>query len=96
MICIATLFISHKWDSIGFKGTHIMQRMSLLSLIILGEGIIVICKAISKVVKNYYAFDATLAGQLVAAVVTICKFTPSARIHLRLTFRYRLCLHVVL
>jgi low temperature requirement protein LtrA len=62
MICIVTLAISSKWKFVGFEGTHIMQRMSLLSLIILGEGIIVICKAISKVVKNYYAFDATLAG----------------------------------
>lgn len=64
--------ISSNWRSISFKGTHIMQRMSLLSLIILGEGIIVITKAISKVVKNSYKFDTTLIGEIMASVLIIC------------------------
>jgi hypothetical protein len=45
--------------------------LSLLTLIILGEGIIVICKSISKIVKNEYLWTAAVVGQIVAAVCII-------------------------
>jgi low temperature requirement protein LtrA len=60
-----------KWKAISFKGTHMVQRMSLLSLIILGEGIIVICKSISKIVKNEFLWSAAVVGQIIAAVLII-------------------------
>lgn len=47
--------------------------MSLLTLIVLGEGIMVICKAISRVVKVGYIFNGPLIGQIVASVLIICK-----------------------
>ena len=56
---------------ISFKDTHIVQRMSLLTLIILGEGIIVICKAISKIVKNEFLWTSAVVGQIAAAVLII-------------------------
>jgi hypothetical protein len=72
---IITVAISCYWRIISFKGTHIVQRMSLLTLIILGEGIIVICKAISKIVKNGSQFDSSLTGQIVASVLIICEYS---------------------
>jgi len=60
-----------KWKAISFKGTHMVQRMSLLSLIILGEGIIVICKSISKIVKNEFLWSAAVVSQIIAAVLII-------------------------
>jgi len=40
---IATnIVISSKWKVVTFKGTHLVQRMSLLTLIILGEGVMTI------------------------------------------------------
>jgi low temperature requirement protein LtrA len=42
------------------------QRMNLLTLIILGEGIIVVCKAISKLVKNKYLWSVSVVGQIIA------------------------------
>ncbi|RII21724.1 hypothetical protein CUC08_Gglean000891 [Alternaria sp. MG1] len=68
---IFTVGISCVWRVISFKGTHLVQRMSLLTLIILGEGIIVICKAISKIVKNGSQFDDALTGQIAASVLII-------------------------
>ncbi|CAE7016269.1 LtrA domain containing protein [Pyrenophora teres f. teres] len=68
---VVTVGISCYWRVISFKGTHIQQRMSLLTLIILGEGIIVICKAVSKLVKIGGEFDSRVTGQIVAAVVII-------------------------
>ncbi|KAG9193520.1 hypothetical protein G6011_03555 [Alternaria panax] len=56
---------------IFFKGTHLVQRMSLITLIILGEGIIVICKAISKIVKNGSQFDHALTAQIAPSVMII-------------------------
>lgn len=60
-----------KWKAISFKGTHMVQRMSLLTLIILGEGIIVICKSISKIVKNEFLWSSAVVGQIIAAVLII-------------------------
>jgi hypothetical protein len=48
-----------------------VQRMSLLTLIILGEGIIVVCKSISKIVKNDFLWSAAVVGQIVAAILII-------------------------
>jgi low temperature requirement protein LtrA len=85
---IFTVGISCIWRVISFKGTHLVQRMSLLTLIILGEGIIVICKAISKIVKNGSQFDDALTGQIAAAVLIICMYkivhsaeSPTTNIH---------------
>ncbi|KAF2728351.1 hypothetical protein EJ04DRAFT_415106, partial [Polyplosphaeria fusca] len=68
---IVTIGVSSVWRVISFKGTHFVQRMSLLTLIILGEGIIVICKAISKIVKNDFLWTAAVVGQVIAAVSII-------------------------
>lgn len=51
-----------------------VQRMSLLSLIILGEGIIVICRSISKIVKNEFLWTASVVGQIIAAVLIVYWF----------------------
>ncbi|KAH7068436.1 hypothetical protein BKA63DRAFT_581897 [Paraphoma chrysanthemicola] len=56
---VATIVISSHWRVISFKGTHIEQRMSLLTLIVLGEGIMVIF------------FNGSLIGQIVASVLII-------------------------
>ncbi|KAF2842432.1 hypothetical protein M501DRAFT_1029138 [Patellaria atrata CBS 101060] len=63
--------ISSFWRVISFKGTHFVQRMSLLTLIILGEGITVICTAISSIVNNGYTFRAGIIGQILSSVLII-------------------------
>ncbi|KAF1844808.1 uncharacterized protein K460DRAFT_283106 [Cucurbitaria berberidis CBS 394.84] len=66
-----TVGVSCIWHVVSFKGTHMVQRMSLLTLIILGEGIIVICKSISRIVKNDYLWTVPVVGQIIAAVLII-------------------------
>ncbi|KAF2003054.1 hypothetical protein P154DRAFT_487403 [Amniculicola lignicola CBS 123094] len=68
---ILTVLVSCFMRVISFKGTHMVQRMSLLTLIILGEGIIVICKGISLIVKNEYLFTGPIIGQIIASVLII-------------------------
>jgi low temperature requirement protein LtrA len=66
-----TIAVSCTFRVISFKGTHMVQRMSLSTLIILGEGIIVICKSISKIVKNQFLWTAAVVGQVISAVFII-------------------------
>jgi low temperature requirement protein LtrA len=66
-----TVAVSCTFRGISFKGTHMVQRMSLSTLIILGEGIIVICKSISKIVKNQFLWTAAVVGQVISAVFII-------------------------
>ncbi|KAF2203015.1 hypothetical protein GQ43DRAFT_412506 [Delitschia confertaspora ATCC 74209] len=68
---LITVAVSCIFRSISFKGTHMVQRMSLLTLIILGEGIIVICKSISKIVENDYLWTAPVVGQIISAILCI-------------------------
>jgi low temperature requirement protein LtrA len=68
---VLTVVVSCVWRIISFKGTHMVQRMSLLTLIILGEGIIVICKSISKIVKNEYLWSLSVVGQIIAGKSTL-------------------------
>jgi low temperature requirement protein LtrA len=68
---LVTVGVSCIWRIISFKGTHMVQRMSLLTLIILGEGIIVICKSISKIIKNDYQWSSAIIGQIVASILII-------------------------
>jgi low temperature requirement protein LtrA len=68
---LTTIAVSCTFRVISFKGTHMVQRMSLLTLIILGEGVIVICKSISKIVKNEFVWTAAVVGQVISAVLII-------------------------
>lgn len=66
-----TLFaVSIKWKVLSFKRTHLNERMELLTLIILGEGIIGLMKSCTDIV-NAYEFQAATIGQIIASVLVI-------------------------
>jgi low temperature requirement protein LtrA len=44
----AVLTISSFWRMLSFKKTHLMERMSLLTLIVIGEGAIGVTKTVSR------------------------------------------------
>lgn len=71
-----TLFASMKWRLLSFKGTHIVERMSLLTLIILGEGIIGMAEAIhaaleSDLAGNVGSTTASFRGAIVSAILIL-------------------------
>lgn len=43
---VVNIGMSVGFDVLSFKGTHLVKRMVLLTLIIMGEGIIVLCRAV--------------------------------------------------
>jgi hypothetical protein len=65
------IIVSSMWKVVSFKGTHLVQRMSLLTLIILGEGIISMTKSIANIVENYLAYTPATVGNIIAAVLLI-------------------------
>ncbi|KAH8656696.1 bacterial low temperature requirement A protein-domain-containing protein, partial [Tricladium varicosporioides] len=46
---VSVLFISAKWKPLSFKKTHLAERMGLLSMIVIGEGVIGTTKTVGKV-----------------------------------------------
>ena len=46
---IFNIVISSNWKSVTFKATHLVQRLSLLTLIILGEGVMTLIERIATV-----------------------------------------------
>ncbi|ESZ94266.1 hypothetical protein SBOR_5334 [Sclerotinia borealis F-4128] len=60
--------ISSKWKVLSFRGSHLVQRMTLLTLIILGEGIIGISKSIADIAEQEESWTASLILTVVSAV----------------------------
>ena len=52
-----TAGLSLFWDVLSFEGTHLINRMSLLTFIIIGEGIAVVSTYITLIVKQPEAWS---------------------------------------
>ena len=63
------------WEIVSFEHTHLVERMGLLTLIVLGEGIIVMLKAINAIVKGV-GWTGGLAGVVIAALSIIVSAIP--------------------
>ncbi|CAD6443795.1 2a9b570c-7041-41a4-adcf-290909a1c915 [Sclerotinia trifoliorum] len=60
--------ISSKWKVLSFRGSHLVQRMTLLTLIILGEGVIGVSKSIADIAEQEESWTAPLILTIVSAV----------------------------
>lgn len=49
---ILNLGLSLASEILSFRGTHLTKRMMLLTFIIIGEGVIVVCKVLTIIVNN--------------------------------------------
>jgi low temperature requirement protein LtrA len=50
---ISVLTISCFWRMLSFKKTHLMERMSLLTIIVIGEGAIGVTKTVSRLMGKH-------------------------------------------
>jgi low temperature requirement protein LtrA len=50
---IAVVTISCCWRMLSFKKTHLMERMSLLTIIVIGEGAIGVTKTVSRLMGKH-------------------------------------------
>lgn len=67
---LAVFISSSRWRSVSFKRTHLNERVGLLTLIILGEGIIVLAKSMNYVTRaeNY---SPAVTGQIISSTLII-------------------------
>ena len=75
---IATIAVSCIWRMLSFKKTHLVERMGLLTLIVIGEGAIGVTKTISRMMgKN--GLDPEACGLVLCIVLILvsnhCLFT---------------------
>ncbi|KAH7379975.1 bacterial low temperature requirement A protein-domain-containing protein [Cadophora sp. MPI-SDFR-AT-0126] len=68
---VSSIAIAARWQVLSFEGTHLIERMSCLSLIILGEGVIGVCKSIVKIEKYDNTFSSAAIGGITCSVLII-------------------------
>ncbi|KAK0671350.1 hypothetical protein QBC41DRAFT_386473, partial [Cercophora samala] len=68
---IITIVLSLQFQVLSFSGTHIVARMSLLSYIFMGEGIITVLSAVTKVVINHNSWTSATIGNVAAGIANL-------------------------
>ncbi|KAK3682838.1 hypothetical protein B0T22DRAFT_445007 [Podospora appendiculata] len=56
---------------LSFSGTHLVNRMSLLTYIFIGEGIITVLSAVTKIVLNQNSWTPPTTGNVTAGIATL-------------------------
>ncbi|KAG5915615.1 hypothetical protein E4U42_007965 [Claviceps africana] len=69
--CIVTLFIAYKWTVMDFSKTHFIKRLSLLTVMMLGDGLVNIAKDVVTIVETADSWDPRTIGLITAGVATI-------------------------
>ncbi|KAM3546840.1 hypothetical protein ARSEF1564_000153 [Beauveria bassiana] len=68
---VVSLLLSNYSPVLSVGKTHLMKRLTLLTVMILGEGTESLAKKVLVIVKHKHAWDATTIGFVTAAVATV-------------------------
>jgi low temperature requirement protein LtrA len=68
---VAVLFVSGKTSFLNFRRTNIIERLGLLTLIILGEGIMGLGEQVSKINDGDGVFSSDVVGEIICAVAIV-------------------------
>jgi low temperature requirement protein LtrA len=74
IVCVealAVITISCIWRVVSFKHTHLVERVGLLTLIIMGEGILGMTKSVSQILQNSTSVSSSDIGTVISAVLLI-------------------------
>lgn len=63
---IVVVIVSSTWRVLSFKRTHLVERIGLLTLIIMGEGIIGLTKSVAKILTKSGDVTSSDLGTIVA------------------------------
>ncbi|KAM7187350.1 hypothetical protein V8F20_011014 [Naviculisporaceae sp. PSN 640] len=66
-----TVWGSLRWEVLSFYGTHLTNRVSMLTFILMGEGIVTVCSAVAKIVLNANQWTSPTIGNVTAGVANI-------------------------
>lgn len=70
----AVIAISSIWRVVSFKRTRLVERIGLLTLIMMGEGIIGMTKSVSLILQNSQITSGSDIGIIAAAVLLIVRY----------------------
>lgn len=76
---VATMTISCFWRVLSFRHTHIVERIGLLTLIVIGEGILGLLKSIAYDLMGRNASVWEEVGMVVSAVVLIVSISTHSK-----------------
>jgi low temperature requirement protein LtrA len=77
---VAMITISCFWRMLSFKKTHLMERMSLLTLIVIGEGAIGVTKTVSRMMgKSGLDVEGCF---LIMCIITVLVLLPQTPLNL--------------
>ncbi|CAH0023770.1 unnamed protein product [Clonostachys rhizophaga] len=68
---LASLLLSNVSPTFGLTETHLMKRLTLMTVMILGASICEVAKSVVTIVKNPDAWDSRTIGHVTAAIATI-------------------------
>lgn len=68
---MTTIVISSFWRMLSFKATHLVERMGLLTLIVIGEGAIGITKTVSKLMGKSEEIEFVAVGQVISIMLIL-------------------------
>ncbi|KAF5673805.1 bacterial low temperature requirement a [Fusarium heterosporum] len=68
---ILTFVIAYVFPVLSFQGTHLMKRMGLLTVIVVGDGIITICRSVVTIVESPDAWNSQTIGIVTASATAI-------------------------
>jgi low temperature requirement protein LtrA len=74
IVCVealAVITISCIWRVVSFKHTHLVERVGLLTLIIMGEGILGMTKSVSQILQNSTSVSSSDIATVISAVLLI-------------------------
>jgi low temperature requirement protein LtrA len=68
---LAMVAISCVWRVVSFRHTHLVERIGLLTLIIMGEGIIGLATSVSTILQNSVSVSKQAIGTIIGGVLLI-------------------------
>lgn len=68
---LITVVMSNFWDVLSLTDTHLMRRMSLLTIVVLGDAIVIVAQNVVTIVESPDAWSPTIIGIVTAATATI-------------------------
>jgi low temperature requirement protein LtrA len=72
---LAMIAISCVWRVVSFRHTHLVERIGLLTLIIMGEGIIGLGTSVSTILQNSVLVSGSAIGTIISGVLLIVSMT---------------------
>jgi low temperature requirement protein LtrA len=81
---IVVITISCCWRMLSFKKTHLMERMSLLTIIVIGEGAIGVTKTVGRIMSK--GLDVEGCFLIMCIIVILVRYTYELYMSCQLTF----------